>query len=60
VEAYTFDKPMRYHLDYATLRENVHRLAAEQIILTPMCAARLARLPEAEPPAAFDGMTMPL
>lgn len=60
VEAYTFDKPVRYHLDYATFRQNAHQLAAEKIILTHMSPAMLSRLPEADHPAAFDGMALDL
>lgn len=58
VEAYTFDKPVRYHLDYTTLRQNVDRLAAEQIVVTHMSSGMLSRLSEVEHPAAFDGMRL--
>jgi ribonuclease BN (tRNA processing enzyme) len=57
-EAYTFDRPIRYHLDYRTLREHTGELAAERIVLTHMSAAMLARLADAELPAAYDGMTV--
>ena len=60
VEAYTFDRPVRYHLDYQTLRAHLGELAAERVVLTHMSAAMLSRLTEAELPAAFDGMVIDL
>jgi ribonuclease BN (tRNA processing enzyme) len=59
-EAYTFDRPVRYHLDYQTLRAHVGELSAGRIVLTHMSAAMLARLADAETPAAYDGMTVDL
>jgi hypothetical protein len=35
VEAYTFDRPIRYHLDYQTLRAHLGELHAERVVLTP-------------------------
>jgi ribonuclease BN (tRNA processing enzyme) len=58
VEAYTFERPIRYHLDYATLRAHLHELEASQVVLTHMSAAMLGRRTEAEVPAAYDGMTV--
>lgn len=60
VEAYTFDRPVRYHLDYQTLRAHLGELPAERVVLTHMSAAMLSRLTEAELPAAFDGMVIDL
>jgi ribonuclease BN (tRNA processing enzyme) len=60
VEAYTFDRPVRYHLDYQTLRAHVGELRADRIVLTHMSAAMLARLADADLPAAYDGMTIGL
>jgi ribonuclease BN (tRNA processing enzyme) len=59
-EAYTFDRPVRYHLDYATLREHVDGLAARRVVLTHMSADMLARLADASLPAAYDGMLVDL
>ncbi|MGO8957893.1 MAG: MBL fold metallo-hydrolase [Streptosporangiaceae bacterium] len=56
VEAYTFDRPIRYHLDYQTLRAHLTEIHAERIVLTHMSAAMLSRLTDAELPAAYDGM----
>lgn len=56
VEAYTFDRPVRYHLDYQTLRAHRAEIRAQRVVLTHMSAAMLARLADAELPAAHDGM----
>ena len=60
VEAYTFDRPVRYHLDYQTLRGHLGELQAERIVLTHMSAHMLSRLADAELPAAYDGMAIDL
>jgi ribonuclease BN (tRNA processing enzyme) len=59
-EAYTFDKRIRYHLDYAALRAHAAEITAEQTVLTHMSADMLARLAEAEYPAAHDGLSFEL
>lgn len=58
VEAYTFDRPIRYHLDYASLRAHLAEIGASRVILTHMSADMLGRRTEAQVPAAFDGMTI--
>jgi hypothetical protein len=60
VEAYTFNRPVRYHLDYQTLRAHLGELHAERLVLTHMSAAMLSRLTDAELPAAYDGMVVDL
>lgn len=42
-EAYFFDKKIKWHLDYATLRQNLERIGARRVILTHMSAEMLAR-----------------
>jgi ribonuclease BN (tRNA processing enzyme) len=59
-EAYTFDKPVRYHLDYATLRQHVGDLSADRVVLTHMSASMLSRLADADLPAAHDGLVIDL
>jgi ribonuclease BN (tRNA processing enzyme) len=59
-EAYTFDRPVRYHLDYRTLRANLGELGADRTVLTHMSAAMLARLADTDLPAAYDGMVIDL
>ena len=60
VEAYTFDRPVRYHLDYQTLRAHLGEIGARRIVLTHMSGAMLTRLADADLPAAYDGMTADL
>jgi ribonuclease BN (tRNA processing enzyme) len=59
-EAYTFDRPVRYHLDYQTLRAHQEEIGARRTVLTHMSAAMLARLANADTPAAYDGMIIDL
>jgi ribonuclease BN (tRNA processing enzyme) len=58
VEAYTFDRPIRFHLDYQTLRAHREELDARRIVLTHMSPAMLRRLADADLPAAYDGMAI--
>jgi ribonuclease BN (tRNA processing enzyme) len=58
VEAYTFDRPVRYHLDYQTLRAHLGEFSARRVVLTHMSDAMLTRLADADTPAAYDGMTV--
>jgi ribonuclease BN (tRNA processing enzyme) len=57
-EAYTYDKAVRYHLDYRTLREHAHELAAGRLVLTHMGPTMLDRLADAEHAAAHDGLVL--
>ncbi len=59
-EAYTYDRPIRYHLHYQTLHAHQADMRAERIVLTHMSAAMLARLADTELPAAYDGMVIDL
>ena len=59
-EAYTYARPIRYHLDYQTLRARLPELGAQRVVLTHMSADMLARLAEADLPAAYDGMAIDL
>lgn len=59
-EAYTFARPIRYHLDYQTLRAHLSEMHAQRIVLTHMSADMLGRLTDAELPAAYDGMSIDL
>ena len=60
MEAYTYDRPVRYHLDYQKLRAHLGEICARRIVLTHMSAAMLTRLADADLPAAYDGMTADL
>ncbi|MFI7632883.1 MBL fold metallo-hydrolase [Nonomuraea sp. NPDC049400] len=59
-ESYTYDLPIRYHLDYRTLRAHLDELRAGRIVLTHMSPSMLARLADTDLPAAYDGMTVDL
>jgi ribonuclease BN (tRNA processing enzyme) len=57
-EAYTFSKPIRYHLDYRTLEAHARDITAAQMVLTHMSADMLDRLSEADFPAAHDSLVI--
>ena len=59
-EAYFFEKKIKYHLDYQTLRENRQRLECRRVILTHMSADMLSRRPEADMECADDGQVIVL
>ncbi|HEY7143933.1 MAG TPA: MBL fold metallo-hydrolase [Streptosporangiaceae bacterium] len=59
-EAYTFGRPVRYHLDYQELRDHRGEIRAGQIVLTHMSAGMLAALAGSEFPAAHDGLAIDL
>jgi ribonuclease BN (tRNA processing enzyme) len=54
-EAYTFDRKIRYHLDYQTLREHVPRIGCRRVILTHMSPEMLGRLNDIGVEHAEDG-----
>lgn len=59
-EAYTFDKPVRFHLDYQTVAAQAERLGARRIILTHMGRDMLAREGDARFECAHDGLVVSL
>lgn len=59
-EAYTFDRPVRYHLDYLTLLAHIGEIGAQRTVLTHMSDRMLTRLAEAALPAASDGLVIDL
>lgn len=54
-EAYSFDKPIKYHLDYRRLMEYRARLNCRRLMLTHMSDDVLARLPEIDAECSEDG-----
>jgi ribonuclease BN (tRNA processing enzyme) len=54
-EAYTFEKTIKYHLDYASLRAHAARLQCGRLMLTHMGPEMLSRLDDAEFEQAEDG-----
>jgi len=59
-EAYFFEKKIKYHLDYRTLREHRSQLECRRLILTHMNRDMLDRLDEAEFECAEDGQVVVL
>jgi len=59
-EAYTFDRPLRYHLDYATVRREAASLGCRRLVLTHMGPEMLARAAEADHERAEDGLSIDL
>lgn len=59
-EAYFYDKRVKYHLDYMTLRNRLKDIGAKRVILTHMSAELLARRAEVDLECADDGLTVRL
>jgi phosphoribosyl 1,2-cyclic phosphodiesterase len=59
-EAYYFEKRIKYHLDYATLRALRARLACARVVLTHMSQDMLGRADEADFEVAADGRVIVL
>jgi ribonuclease BN (tRNA processing enzyme) len=59
-EAYTFERKIRYHLDYRTLRENLERIGCRRVVLTHLGPDMLARAADADLECASDGLRLTL
>lgn len=59
-EAYSLDRPIKYHLSYATLREQRPRLQCRRLILTHMGPELFERLVDVAEETAFDGLSVEL
>jgi ribonuclease BN (tRNA processing enzyme) len=59
-EAYSFERPIKFHLSHAELLANRGRLACRRIILTHMGPEMLARAEEAAYERAHDGLIVRL
>jgi ribonuclease BN (tRNA processing enzyme) len=59
-EAYSYEKSIRHHLSYATLRRHRERLECRRIVLTHMSADMLAHRSEVSEELAEDGLTLSL
>jgi ribonuclease BN (tRNA processing enzyme) len=58
-EAYTYARKVRFHLDYATLREKIPLIGAKRLVLTHMSPDMLARVDELQGcEAAYDGLEL--
>jgi len=60
VEAYFFDKPVKFHLDFATLAAKLPQIGARRVILTHLSAEMLRRGRETGYEIAEDGETVTL
>ena len=59
-EAYTFDRPIRYHLDYATLAAHRSELTCRRLVLQHLGPSALAHLAELDAEVAEDGLVIQL
>ena len=57
-EAYTAERPVRYHLDWATLQRHLPAIAAKSVLLTHMSTDMIGRTPEGCE-VAQDGSLIP-
>ncbi len=59
-EAYTFDKSVKYHMAYTTLRAHRPQLRCRRVVLTHLGPDALARRRELEDEVAEDGLLLEL
>lgn len=59
-EAYFFEKKVKFHLDYRTLRKHRDQLACGRLVLTHMSEEMLGRADEADVELAEDGQIISL
>jgi ribonuclease BN (tRNA processing enzyme) len=59
-EALTFERRIRFHLDYASLKANLPRIGARRVVLTHLGPDMLARHDEAAEEIACDGLVISL
>ncbi len=57
-EALFFDKKVKYHLDYKSLKDHLPAIGAKRVILTHLGPDMLAHLGESELETASDGLTV--
>jgi ribonuclease BN (tRNA processing enzyme) len=60
IECYSYDKPIRNHLNHKTIEQNLARLAAKKIVLTHMSHDMLAHRHRVAQLTATDGMVVEL
>jgi ribonuclease BN (tRNA processing enzyme) len=59
-ETYFYEKPIKWHLSYAALAENLARVDARRVVGTHMSTDMLDRIADVAIPTAADGMTIEL
>ena len=60
LECYSYDKPIRNHLNFKTIEQNLGRLAAKKLVLTHMSHDMLAHCHKVALLTASDGMVVAL
>jgi ribonuclease BN (tRNA processing enzyme) len=60
VECYSYDKPIRNHLNFQTIEQNLGRISAKKLVLTHMSDDMLAQRHNVAPMTASDGMVVRL
>lgn len=60
VETYSFDRQIKFHLDYATVARHLPEIGAKRVVLTHMNPEMLVRASEAEYEVAEDGKVISL
>ena len=60
LECYSYDKPIRNHLNFKTIEQNLGRLAAKKLVLTHMSHDMLAQRHKVAQLTASDGMVVAL
>jgi ribonuclease BN (tRNA processing enzyme) len=58
VECYAYDKPIRNHLNFKTIEQNLARLSPKRLVLTHMSEDMLAQAQRVPYPTASDGMVV--
>lgn len=59
-ECYFYDKAIKHHMNYVTLKANLHRLNAKRVVLTHMSSDMLAHAAGVPEECAYDGMALDL
>lgn len=57
-ECYAYDRPVKLHMAYTTLRPRLGELQARRVVLTHLSPEMLRRLDEIDVPCAHDGMVI--
>jgi ribonuclease BN (tRNA processing enzyme) len=57
-EAYTYERRIKFHLDWATLAAHRAALDCRRLVVTHMSEDMLGRLPDLDVEAAHDGLTL--
>ena len=60
VESYYYDKPIKMHMTYATLRAHREELNVKSLVLTHMSEDMLKRVSEIDEDCASDGLVISL